>query len=168
MADVEKCNRIAVLAIMDTLKAEEFLKPMCFRLCTKPLSADGSRTFDVWLLLPWGVKVLIVCIGSEVHVEISPPKSIGFLFEDEFKPMLSKENRVYMGKSLEMKLRSDVIIQSWVERGEDSIFLNFFGSNNRLDVILKGSTCIPRLKLLLERLCCGLLDSLAATELAPS
>lgn len=169
MASTNERNHQALMALVETLKVDGFLVPRCFRLRTMPYVPDGSREYDARLFLPLGVIVIVVCVDEEIQVEITPPEKVAFLLADESKSKLGNlsvdDDFTFMKVTLE--LSSTVIITRSLYPS-DSCLVKRDGDESRLDVYLRGETRLPRLKLLLERLCCGLLDSLAATELAPS
>ena len=117
---------------------------------------NPDRWHDALLTFPNGTELLVACVNEELEVEIKPPPLVDFLFEDEFKPMLRKENRKeFRFKKLQLKLSSDVIIEEASTYPSDRIYMKQNGEHHRLDVFLYGETCIPRLKLLLERICRG-------------
>lgn len=155
MAGVEERNHQALMAIFDKFKADGILEREHYRLHTEKYNND-NREYDARLMVSCDALVYVRCVNGWFEVHISPPQSIGFLFEDEFKPRLLKENRKdHLFESYQMKLSDGVIIRNGRLAPNDKIFLNFSGNNNRLEVHLNGDTCVPRLKLLLERICRG-------------
>ena len=150
MATVEERNYYAVQSMVTSLKVVGD-----YELDTLAYD-DPNREYDALLTFKDGTTVLVVCMNEGLDVEITPPQNVGFLFDDELKPMLLKENRgEFRCKRLQMKLSSDVIIENSSMPPADRIYLKQHGAYDRLDVFLLGSTCLPRLKLLLERICRG-------------
>lgn len=150
MATVEERNYNAVQSMVTSLKLTGG-----YNLDTAAYD-DSNREYDALLTFNNGTTVLVMCMNEGLDVEISPPQNVGFLFDDELKPMLLKENKgEFRFKRLQMKLNSDVVIDSASMPPADRIYLKQHGAYDRLDVFLLGSTCLPRLKLLLERICRG-------------
>ena len=169
MADVEERNHQALMTMLDGLKTDGFLVPKCFRLRTMPYVPNGSREYDARLFLPLGVIVIVGTGGEEIQVEITPPEKVAFLLADESKSKLGNlsVNDDFTFMKVTLELSSTVIITRSLYPS-DSCLVKRDGDGSRLDVYLRGETRLPRLKLLLERICSGLLDSLAAAELALS
>lgn len=153
MADVEERNHQALMTMLDGLKTDGFLVRPNYRLCTYKHD-DKERPFDGRLVC-YDVIVEVLCNDEGFDVEISPPHEVSFLFEDKYKPKLVKGNQEPERWRIEMRLSSDVNIQGWSNPPFDRVRLTINGDNDRLNVHLYGDTCVPRLKLLLERICRG-------------
>ena len=140
MATIEEQHYNAVQTMFESLTAAGF----DFVLRKEPYD-NPAREYDAEMELKNGTTVLVVCMNEGLDVEITPPQNVVFLFEDEFKPILLKENaKEFRYKRLQMKLSSDVIIECGSPPPSDRVYLKQqHGAYNRLEVFLMGPTCVP-------------------------
>lgn len=148
MTTIQRQNRDAVLALFDTLKKENILPPTGFTLQTSDYVIE--REFDARFDLKDSTTV-INCMNEWIEVEILTPAAIRNMVNEETRSHLENPTRKM---ALTLQLSDSVQIRNKFEARTDSAFLVQRSKGKyQVNVGLYNDTALPRLRLLLERLC---------------
>ena len=155
MNKAEKANRDAIIIMLETLKTEGFIPPKCFRIHLNEYT-DITREYDVRLVLWEGVTVCVSLLNASIEVTITEPAVICYLVDEETRPKM-KHPTVDKTRHmiLELHLSDTVRVGGTMKAGSDTTVLALRDGVYQVIVVFNGDTALPRLKLLLERLCLG-------------